>query len=429
MPDSYLDQRLVQARTELLDAIHQPSLDQITDRGRVLRRRRRTVRSGIALAAVAAVTVAVLRPWAGNPEATIQPAATPAATPTGAPVYADAGAGVTINGLTESVAEVPDVPGAITDVEFADPDHGYLVTDRRTFASTQDGGLTWQRRSLPPDPGDELVLFPGGQLALGNGYLSSDGGRTWRPAPDLVTAAPDTAAPDTAAPDTAAPDTAGRDELLRLGSPDTVEVWSPRYGRRGVLAQPPPLTVTWVAARPTPDGAWWVGGTAHDGSGRPALASSRDGGRTWQPVTLDAPPGQAQVSLLGRHAYAIVLGADRKIRAILHSVDGGQTFTPTRTGDDAGAEPATDDAEPTTLAGEAVPLLDGRLLVTTAANHWYVSDDDGATFTEAAGNLPIVGAVRRTWAGYVAYDLFGPAPAGWAAFSSDGSTWRKLHIR
>ena len=40
----------------------------------------------------------------------------------------------------------------------------------------------------------------------------------------------------------------------------------------------------------------------------------------------------------------------------------------------------------------------------------------------------MVGPLRRTWAGYVAYDLFG-APAGWLAFSPDGSTWRKLHIR
>jgi Photosynthesis system II assembly factor YCF48 len=418
MPDSYLDERLAQARTELLDAIHQPSLGEIAGRGRALRRRRRAARSGIALAAVAAVAVAVLRPWAGSPEATIQPAATP----TAGLVYADAG--ITINGLEDvaAIPGIPDVPGAITDVEFADPDHGYLITDRLTFASTQDGGLTWQRRSLPPNPG-ELILFPDGRLALSNGYLSSDGGRTWRSAPR---------------PDTSAPAAAGKDELLRLGSPGAVEVWSPQYGRTAVLAQPPPLTMTWVAARRTADGVWWVGGTAQDGSGRPALASSRDGGRTWQPVTLDAPPGQAQVSVLGRHAYATVLGADRKIRAILHSVDGGRTFAPTRTDADADADAGAGadasgggsaGAEPATLAGEAVPLLDGRLLVTTAAHRWYVSDDGGATFTEASGTLPMVGAVRRTWAGYVAYDLFGPAPAGWAAFSSDGSTWRKLHIR
>jgi hypothetical protein len=116
----------------------------------------------------------------------------------------------------------------------------------------------------------------------------------------------------------------------------------------------------------------------------------------------------------------VVLGADRALLAILHSTDSGGSFTLTRT---------RGTAEPATLAGEAVPLLDGRLLVTTTAREWYVSDDAGATFAEARGGLPVVGPLRRTWAGYVAYDLFGGEPAGWAAFSSDGSTWRKLHIR
>jgi photosystem II stability/assembly factor-like uncharacterized protein len=174
-----------------------------------------------------------------------------------------------------------------------------------------------------------------------------------------------------------------------------------------------------VAARPTADGAWWLGGVV-TGTNQPALAVSRNGGRTWSRVLLAAPNGRAQVSVLGSHAYAVVLGAEREIRAVLVSTDGGQTFTRTWT-------PGR--AEPATLAGEAVPLLDGRLLVTTLSGEWYVSDVAVTEFSHADGNLPFVGALRRTWAGYVAYDLFGAEPAGWAAFSSDGSTWRKLHIR
>jgi photosystem II stability/assembly factor-like uncharacterized protein len=398
MPDSYLDEGLARARTDLLDAIDQPPLAQVTGRAASLRRRRRAVRTGTALVAVVAVGVALLRPWAGHPEATVQPADTP---PSG-PVYA--AAGITINGLTAGVPQIPDLPGGITDVEFADPDHGYVITNKLAFAATEDGGYTWQRRELPGSARTpDLMLFPGGELAVPDGYVSADAGRTWRaPAVQEVPAA------------------AGKDDLLRLGQQHTVEVWSPENGRLGGLEKQPPLTVTWVAARPTADGVWWVGGTARDATGSPALASSRDGGRTWRLVGLTAPPGRAQVSVLGHHAYAIVSGTDAGIRAILHSADGGLTFTPTRTGG----------GQPETLAGEAVPLLDGRLLITTTAHKWYVSRDDGATFTEATGgNLPIVGGLRRTWAGYVAYDLFGPEPAGWAAFSSDGSTWRKLHIR
>jgi hypothetical protein len=400
MPDSYLDEDLARARTDLLDAIEQPPLAEITGRASTLRRRRRAVRSATALVAIVAVGVAVLRPWAGHPEATVPPADTP---PSG-PVYT--AAGITINGLTEGVPQIPDLPGAITDVEFADPDHGYVITNKLAFAATEDGGFTWQRRDLPAGTRTaDLILFPGGELAVPDGYVSADGGRTWR-APSLREV----------------PAAAGKDELLRLGPQNTVEVWSPQYGRRGViLAEQAPLSVTWVADRPTADGVWWVGGSLPDATGRPALASSRDGGHTWRLVELDAPPGLAQISVLGSHAYAMDIGADRRIRAILYSADGGLTFAPTRTGGDA---------QPATLAGEAVPLLDGRLLITTSTGHrWYLSGDNGATFTEATGSLPVVGGLRRTWAGYVAYDLFGPEPAGWAAFSSDGSTWRKLHIR
>jgi hypothetical protein len=398
MPDSDLERNLARARTALLDAIHQPPLAQIAGRAGALRRRRRAVRGGAVLAAVVAVGVALLRPWAGGAEVPVPPADTP---PSG-PVYA--AAGIAINGLTEAVPDIPDLPGAIADVEFADADHGYLITTLRAFASTEDGGFTWQRHALPADArGTDLILFRGGQVGLVDGYVSADGGKTWR-RPAAHGAQPVAAA--------------GKDELLRLNGGSTLDVMSPDQGLRGPLASPPPITVSWVAARPTADGIWWVGGTTNDGTNRPILASTRDGGRTWEPVVLDAPSGQPQLSVLGHRAYAVVVGAGRTIQAILHSADAGKTFTRTRTGGGA---------QPTTLAGDAVPLLDGRLLVTTTSHTWYVSDDEGATFDEAG--LPVVGSLRRTWAGYVAYDLFGGEPAGWAAFSSDGGTWRKLHIR
>jgi hypothetical protein len=395
MPE--LDDRLARARTDLLDGIDQPPLEQLTGRAGALRHRRHVTGAGAALVAVVAVAVLLVRPWAGSPAAEVPPAG--ATTPAG-PVYADLG--ITINGL---VREAPDLPGAIVDVEFIDSDHGYLITDERAFASTQDGGLTWQTHPLPGSARvTDLLLFPGGRLALPDGYLSDDGGQTWRVGSLQLSAVT----------------TVGGNELLRLGSADALEVWSPDRGRRGQLTNGPPITVSWVADRPTADGIWWTGGVTRDGANRPALAHSADGGRTWTTERLDAPSGQARVSVLGRHAYAMVVGADRKLVAILHSADGGKTFTRTWTGD--GPEPAT-------LACDAVPLLDGRLLVTTTSQRWYVSTDDGATFTMADGGLPVVGSIHRTWAGYVAYDLFGPAPAGWAAFSSDGSTWRKLHVR
>jgi hypothetical protein len=111
-----------------------------------------------------------------------------------------------------------------------------------------------------------------------------------------------------------------------------------------------------------------------------------------------------------------VLGSDGVISAIYRSDDSGEHFA--RTSPERVVPPPA-------LAGEPVPLLDGRLLVAGTDHRWYLSEDDGRTFTQADGTLPVVGRISRTTAGYVAYDLFG---GGWAAFSVDGSTWRKLQV-
>lgn len=412
MPDQLgLDERLARSRTDLLDAIEQPPLERIGDRAAALRRRRLGVRAAGALCAVMIAAVLVVRPGAGG-SATNPPVA---GQPSGNAVYTDAG--ITINGLAD-IARTLDVPGEIVDVEFTDSDHGYLVATCGTgpacaasFARTTDGGLTWAARELPTPAGGsvpDLVAFPNGRLVLaerGVLYTSADSGRTWQRAPQRDARRPARAEP-------------GQLLRLRSGGADcrggAVEVWTPEYGYRGDLLRQPGIDVCWVAATATADGAWWAGGV-HDG--RAALAVSRDGGASWRAVPLNVSGGaiaSTQVAVLGSHAYAVVLGPQRTIRAIFHSGDGGLSFAPTRQGGTG---------EPATLAGDAVPLLDGRLLVTTTDNRWYVSADDGRTFLRAEGNLPAVARLARTSGGYVAYNLFG---GGWAAFSSDGSTWRKL---
>jgi hypothetical protein len=263
----------------------------------------------------------------------------------------------------------------------------------------------------------DLIAFPDGRLVLTEAvpYLSPDGGQSWQPVPrgsspvalssaDRLRITPPS----------------GTDVSCQGSSP---EVWSATAGYRGTLSTTLPIATCWAAARPTADGAWWLGGVA--AAGGPAVAVSRDGGQNWQaialPTSLGGPVSAVQVSALGSHLYAVVLGQNRTIRAIFHSADGGRTFNLTR---------QTNSAEPATLAGEAVPLLDGRLLVTTETGRWYASRNDGASFTQITGNLPEVGAVRRTWAGYVAYEQFGRGAesVGWTAFSPDGTTWRKLQI-
>lgn len=396
MPE--LETKLARERESLLDAIEQPPLERVGARAATIRHRRRARRAGAVLAVVAVAGFVGLRPWSTDQKP--PPVADPSPSP--GVVYTDAG--ITINGLTgEGFLERA---GRITDVEFADPDHGYALIECRpgedpcppSLARSVDGGITWTPATLPPSPGKTLdvVAFPDGRVVIG-GYVSTDGGGTWQ-----ATARP--AGPAT---------TIAKGQLLRLDETTNVEVWSSMYGNRGELVKQPDLTVEWVAGAPTATGAWWVGG---EQGGKPAVAVTRDGGGTWRVTPLDAAGSTARVSVLGDHVYATVLGSDGAIAAIYRSVDSGEHFTP--------ASPGRVNPPPA-LAGEAVPLLDGRLLVAGTDHRWYLSEDDGRTFTQADGTLPVVGWISRTPAGYVAYDLFG---GGWAAFSVDGSTWRKLQV-
>ncbi|MGN9911942.1 WD40/YVTN/BNR-like repeat-containing protein [Phytohabitans sp. LJ34] len=396
MPD--LETRLARERDGLLDAIEQPPLERVGARATAIRHRRRARRVGAVLAVVAVAGFAALRPWSTDQKP--PPVADPSPSP--GVVYTDAG--ITINGLTGD--PILDLRGQVTDVDFTDPDHGYALVrceDGSTpcapsLARTVDGGLTWARATLPPtaDADLDLTAFPDGRLVVA-GYVSTNGGETW-----LATTRPNGAAT-----------AVGAGQLLRLGG-DTVEVWSSMFGYRGELVkQPEGMAVKWVAGAPTATGAWWVGGTRN---GAPAVAVTRDGGRKWTVHPLGATGSTAQVAVLGERVYVTVLGAEREISAIYLSTDSGQRFTPTTAGRVA---------PPDKLAGEVVPLLDGRLLATGADRRWYLSDDDGRTFTQADGNLPAVGRIVRIPAGYVAFDLFG---SGWTAFSVDGSTWRKLQV-
>ena len=430
MPD--LDTQLHRGRADLLTTIDQPPLARIRDRARMLRRRR-TAGVAAGLLAVAVAVTLGLRPWAGDRPPSPPPVADGRP---GGPVYGSSG--ITVTGLTGDA--VLQLPGTISDAEFVDADTGYLLSScaeadpcPSRLAHTNDGGRTWQTYDLPAvldhRDGFDLIAFADGRLATAAGrpagsgappagattdagsadgpasYGSSDGGQSWQPA--LRGTGPSAAARP--------------GDLLRLRRAagrcgGAVEVWRSGLLRIAPVATRPGIGVCWVSPVAAADGAWWVGGTAGD---RAALAATPDGGRTWRTIELDAPArdvGSVEVASLGSHSYAVVLGRDRSITALFHSADGGRSFTRTRYG-----SPAT----PRGLAGTMVPLLDGRLLVAGTDHRWYLSSDDGATFTRAEGSLPAVGRLARTPAGFVAYDLFG---GGWVAFSPDGTTWRKLPV-
>lgn len=316
----------------LLDDVEAPPLEQVRTRAGRIRARRQAAQVGSVAAVLLIAAAGVLQPWRPglSPE---QTAASPTPAVTRSPiVYADSG--LTVNGVTDPVT-VPDLPGAITDLELTGAT-GWLRTScpagqpscRPTFATTADGGTTW---TIVTDPG------------------------------------------------TAAPGPATR----------------------------PALAVTWTARRPTSGGVWWAGGV--DGVRGPALASSADGGATWQLHDLAGADGDAVTAAIrGDQVVALVTRQGR--------ITGGYAGTPlTRVSDGADL----------VVSGEPALLPDGRLLVAAPDSRLHLSADLGATFTAVGSGLPTVGSLRATSTGYLALDLF---RNGWVAFSADGVTWRKLPI-
>ena len=405
MPD--LDTRLARSRAALLAEIEQPPLADVRRRAARIRRRRATRVGAAALAVVAAVGIAS-HPWADPPASD-----PPAAAPTGAaPVYK--GEGIEITGLAPG--RLFDIEGEPVDVEFTDAKTGmaYAIPG---VARTDDGGLTWT--ALPPPAGAttdmELVAFPGGRYLLAGAgptvYVIDEGGARWRAA--QVSAPVARAA-------------LGAGEIPRLDrTTGAVTVWNPDRGPLGPLAEQPDLTARWIAPAPAADGAWWVGGVGDGGA--PAVAVTRDGGRSWQTRSLDVPSGQVStvaVGTLGTDVYAVAKGKSDELRGIYYSADGGRGFAMTYSATAAAVEAWR---APAHIAGDPVPLLDGRLLLAGSIGvnaGWWLSDDDGATLRHAAG-LPFVGPILRTIGGYVAYRLFG---GPWSAFSTDGTAWQKLQF-
>jgi photosystem II stability/assembly factor-like uncharacterized protein len=419
MPELSLETRLGAARADLLARIETPELAEIRRRATVHRRRRNTVRGGVAVLGLLLVgsIAAVVRPAGVD-----RPPPPVGATPTASVRPEWRGSGLTLLGLT---ADVSDLPGDLYDVQFVDNDHGYALLAQcpkagacdLAFATTADSGLTWTRRTPPviaapaaalpalaPVGPDTVALL--GRGAGQNDWISRDGGVTWAATP-TANGAPAAAV--------------GGDGRLVLHagaggcSAHDVDALGTDGSRRRLVEQPP-LDVCWIAPTAAADGSWWVGGVVDR---HPAAAVSHDGGFSWQPVTFTGPAGSwTKVVPFGSEVYIIVVTGEpgtgtAAVRALYRSTDQGHTFA--RYGDPAGMA---------TLAGDLVPLLDGRLVA--AAPGWRISGVDGTDFRDGSPQLPWVGRLQRTDAGWVAYDLFG---SGWAAFSPDGATWHKIHVR
>jgi hypothetical protein len=417
-----LDKRLVAERDELLGHIHTPELSEIHGRAHRLRRRRRLAAAGSALTMLVAIGtgVALVETGDGGQRPDVA-----ASTPTSFQSVWQ-GAGLTLRGLSASLL---DVPGDFYDIEFADAERGYALSAlcgaggkacEVSLAETNDGGHTWVPSPLPADvtldPLPRLVtLGDGGRVLVGASSWFAQDHEGWSTPAEPVPAAPPTIE-----------QLSGVDRLWLRPVPGDcearpVEAW--RWGGvLGRLVHQPPMDVCWVAPAPAADGAWWVGGSVVGTLGRrPAVAVSRDSGRSWtvNPFPSPVAGSWAQVSTVGGDVYASVVssrGGEPDPQALrLHTVyrsAARRPFTQLRGGSG-------------TVVGDVVPLLDGRLVA--AGPRWQVSEVGSADLRSTAGSsLPYVGRLERTPGGWVAYDLF---DVGWAAYSRDGQTWSKINIR
>jgi hypothetical protein len=386
-------------RTQRLD-FAQPPLAAITARARVLRRRRRAAQAGAVALTLLAFAAPVLVP--GDDEPAPQVATSSPAPPGG--VWT--GGGITVNGLP---GQPRDLPGTVRDAQFIDADRGFLLTSTCAGSCTAwvsastDGGRTFRTTPVPGTLGtfrtgaEPSLVVTGSRVTVVGAApaytrTSSTDGVAW-----------DTADGPPAAPGTALPGDArlilhdGR--LLALLHDGTSLVAPPTQ---------PPLTMRWVSPVRAGDGAWWVAGTLE---GHPAVAVSRDGGVSWTPKTFPGT-GTARVSFLGRDVYVALTDPTTgppRLLGVAASADGGATF--------GAARPLTG----TSIGGDLVPLLDGRLLLVDGADHWLTSTDRGATWQRVSGLHPTV-RLARTQTGWIAYGM----STIYTAYSVDGTTWQKL---
>lgn len=399
---SELDTKLAALRDDLNETISPPDLGHVTGRARQ-RSTRRRMQIG-AVAAVVAVSVAV-------------------------PVLRSLPA--------DQAPARPSLPASMTfQLDFADPDHGFALGSdcpqpespcALALFATEDGGRTWERRTLPD--GDQRYLMgdvtvhDANRLAVGRvagdeqwtRIGSDDGGRTWRTATTFDQAATAPLPRDAAIQSVCLVDEP-TSSACRLG----VGAVSADGERVAPAPAQPPLIEPVIGTSATSGGHFWAAGVERS-TGHWALSVSADSGATWSttPVTIPGEPALndawAVVEADGV-LYATLQGSIAKgpfgLLAVFRSDDGGVTWTNTWR--------ATPKTVVQAMLGSPVATADGRLLVYTTTTGTHESRD-GRTFTRARQQVP--GEVQWTRGGYVA-----KRGAHAYAVSRDGTNWRDFEI-
>jgi hypothetical protein len=309
-------------RTVAEDAVRQPefaAIERLADR----RRGRRRLAAGMA-AAIAVVSIG---------------GTTALAVDRAAPDRPDAG------------VSVSRPPGSLLYYHAVDGDHLYLTFvcatgDCQALYASDDGGRTWQPRTLPassPVIGGLVLLGPRALYLVvpehpgATPFVSLDGGVTWRPQDTGPTPVQTLPVGQRLFPCYAA----------RVAEPCTVTTLDAE-GRAAPLAHQPSIDVHRIGADRPADAGLWVTGIDRQ-SRRPALAVSRDLGLTWDvtvfakaaPVTPEGgyinPDHLPDLSTAdGRTAYVRLSGLGVTAPLYYRTTDGAATWRPLEPGPDGG---------------------------------------------------------------------------------------------
>ena len=424
-----LDDRLELLRADLTARIAAPPLASVLHPTASARRSR----LGAALAAaavVAAITAGALITRAGHHSNSVPAAPNPATSKATTRQAVPATAGTTTPTSPASPASL-----SIVSADLADARHGFSLLDSCTqqepacrvvaIAVTQDGSH-WVNHAVPSAPAnDGATAYPNGVdapavIALGgrsvfyqaapsgpgSGYFSRDAGITWMAVPagvnGTVAAIPAGGVLQASCPP------GGSDPCLTVA----LTVRLPANGRLVKLAHQPDIAVESANAAPLPDGSWWLTGTK---AGKPALAVSRDQGRTWTSSTLPKVPGQylytSSVTGTAGQLWALAIGQLPDVKngllGIYRSTDNGKHWTLTRTAK-SGRQPRSALGVATATDKQAVICDESQ------PQRGWISTDGGATFSQTG--CP-AGFPQWSKAGYLSNDDTS------ISVSSDGLHW------
>jgi photosystem II stability/assembly factor-like uncharacterized protein len=287
-------------------------------------------------------------------------------------------------------------------VQFVDRDHGFALTSTCPgekqpcsygLAVTIDGGRTYQHREVPLAKVPPLEGYSADLHAVtaqtvviedrGKWWASTDAGRTWRSAPNSVTRSV-AVIPAAGRLHTHCADTNCDKRQLTVIDPET-----------GVRSRMPnvPLESVHGSSESTiaPDGTRWLSGIARGGA--PALATTRDGGRTWSVSRFPEPEkllsGPRLLVGPGKQRYAVFTvqrnDAKNGFGPMYASTDAGRTWSRIRDGRE----------QPASILG-AIIQPEGQVLIGTERDGPMISADGGRTFTAPRAMPAVSSFVERS---------------------------------